>query len=107
MPTLYRVATHTEVYGGDAMEPSPLRVLRALRNLSASELARLADIDRATVRRLERGEHRPQGRTAQKIAAVLSCPAELLFPPVNDETQPGRAGLATTPAGGDGRCAAG
>lgn len=100
MATLHRVVTQAEAYARDKTDSSPLQVIRALLNLSAAELARLADIDRATVRRLERGEHRPQTRTALKIAAVLNCPAELLFP-LNDETQPGRAASRTTSGRGE------
>jgi transcriptional regulator with XRE-family HTH domain len=77
---LQQVVTHVEVY--DGQRPlSALRTLRALKNLSAAELARLADIDRSTVRRLEAGVGQPQAKTARKIAAVLNCPPELLFPP--------------------------
>ena len=111
MLTLHRVVTQIEAYDGHRT-PSALRTVRVLKDLSASEFARLADIDRATVRRLEAGITRPQEKTARKIAAVLGCPAELLFPrdeeartaePLNDEDPAGQRGLAPTSAGvGDG-----
>ena len=90
------VVTRVESYGGERLPPSPLRTLRALNDLSAAELARLADVDRSTVRRLEAGAVHPQAKTARKIAAVLNCPAELLFP--KDEDPAGQQGLATTSA---------
>ena len=89
-------------------------MLRALNGMSASQLARLADVDRSTIRRLEAGIGEPQRRTARKIAAVLNCPVALLFPQnddeartaealMNDEDPAGKQGLAITSAGvGDG-----
>ena len=103
MATLHQLVTRVEPYGGDRSPHSPLRTLRALSNLSAAGLARLADIDRATVRRIEAGAVQPQAKTARKIAAVLGCPVELLFPR-NDEEPAGRRAPVATPAGGDGRC---
>lgn len=97
------VVTRVEEYPEDRRVPAtPLRMLRALNGLSASQLARLADVDRSTIRRLEAGIGEPQRRTARKIAAVLSCPVALLFP-VKDEDPAGQQGLATTSADvGDG-----
>lgn len=83
--TLHRVVTRIEAYGEDRPPSSPIRTLRALRHLSASELARLADVHRATIRRLENDLARPQERTAVKIAAVFGCPVELLFPEAASE----------------------
>ncbi len=57
-----------------------MRMLRLLSGLSVTRLADLADIDRTTVWRLEKGLGHPQSRTADKLAAVLGCPVELLFP---------------------------
>jgi len=102
MATLNQVVTQVQVYDANR-SLTPLRTLRVLSALSARELARLADIDRSTVRRLEAGVGFPQPRTARKIAAVLNCPVDLLFPH-NDEEVAGQRPLATTPAG-QGRCA--
>jgi len=105
MPHLHRVVTQIEEYSRPPA--SPLKTLRALSNLSVTEGSRLADIDRATWRRIESGVCRPQPRTARKIAAVLGCPVELLFP-VNDEEVAGQRPLATAstdaagPRGGGG-----
>jgi len=91
-----RVVTQVEEYGPPRrVRVSPLRTLRAINNLSASQLARLADVDRSTVRRLEDGIGCPQSRTAQKIAAVLGCPVELLFPH-NDNAPAGNGRVVKT-----------
>ena len=95
-----------EYPGHRRLPASPLRTLRAINDLSASRLARLADVDRSTIRRLEAGIGHPHQRTAQKIAAVLNCPAELLFP-LNDVEPAGNRLEVTTSAGvGDGRAEA-
>jgi transcriptional regulator with XRE-family HTH domain len=104
------VVTRFEAYTEHRRIPAtPLRALRALNNLSASKLARLADVDRSTIRRLEAGIGHPQDRTARKIAAVLNCPVGLLFPRdeeartaeplIHDEEAAGQRPLVTTAAG--------
>ena len=85
MATLNQVVTQVQVYDANR-SLTPLRTLRVLSALSARELARLADIDRSTVRRLEAGIGCPQARTARKIAAVLGCPVELLFPEKDEDS---------------------
>jgi len=100
MTDLHRVVTHLEAYSRPPA--SPVKTLRALNDLSVTEGSRLADINRATWRRIESGICRPHPRTARKIAAVLGCPVELLFPE-KDEDPAGQQGPATTPAG-QGRC---
>ena len=102
MSGLDQFAPRCESYAGQRRAPTPLRTLRALSDLSAAGLARQAEVGRSTVRRLERGVGKPQAKTARKIAAVLNCPVELLFP--NDEDPASQQGLATTSAGGVGRC---
>lgn len=62
------------------MPATPLRMVRTAWGLSAHELARLADLDRVTIHRLERSEVTPRKRTVKNLAMVLGCPAELLFP---------------------------
>lgn len=81
--------------------PSPLRLLRAVNGLSASRLAALADIDRSTVWRLEEGIGHPQRRTARKLAAVLNCPVELLFPENDESAPPVNGTLSAQPGDGD------
>ncbi len=86
--------------------PSPLALARFLRGFTQAELAQRASRSEETVRRVEAGGT-PHLRTAQALALALGVEVSTLFPSVKDETQPGRAGLVTTPAGGDGRCDAG
>lgn len=88
MATLNHLVTHVEEYRDHrSPTPSALRTLRAINGLSAARLARLADVDRSTVRRIEEGTVRPQERTAQKLSAVFGCPVDLLFP-TNSEARP-------------------
>ena len=61
--------------------PGTLRMLRILAGLRQADLARKAGCCTNTIARLERGEHRPQLATAQKIAAALNASTEVVFPP--------------------------
>ncbi len=103
-----QVVATVEAYGDERspqLASSPLRLLRAINGLSATRLAVLADVDRSTIWRLEEGIGRPQRRTAEKLAAVLNCPAELLFP--ESEERPAGSPSALQMPAGQGRHASG
>lgn len=71
----------TESYGRGRLSPNyRLRGLRAGAGLTQDELARRADVGRATISRLENGREQPQRRTARRIAAVLRQSPADLFP---------------------------
>jgi len=56
-----------------------LRRMRELRALSQRDLAAKADLNTATVNRIEAGHHKPRPSTIRKLAQVLQVdPAELL-----------------------------
>lgn len=81
MAGIQRIVSTTQAYEGHRPPPqTPLRLLRTVNGLSAARLAQLGDVDRSTIWRLEAGIGKPQKRTARKLAAVLNCPVELLFP---------------------------
>lgn len=65
---------------GSRKVPEALAIYRFIAGLSRQELASGAGVAEATIARLERGERRPQRRTAFAIAAVLGVPAAELFP---------------------------
>jgi putative transcriptional regulator len=96
MAAIQHIVTRAEFYSEHRSPPhTALRTLRVLKGLSASRLAALADVDRSTIARLEQGIGQPQRRTAHKIAAVLGCPVEILFPE-NDAAPAGGPTLVTT-----------
>ena len=76
--------TETEGLGSRRTAP-PLKVFRVARDLTQGELAALAGVSRRTILALEKGQTRPQIKTARAIAHVLSCQAEVLFPPNREE----------------------
>lgn len=55
-----------------------LRNLRRLRALSQDELADAANVGRATISRLERGETNAHGRTLRRLAKALGVGVEEL-----------------------------
>lgn len=63
---------------------SALELYRRARGLTCAQLAELATIHRATVGRIERGEHVPRRATARLLAEVLEVEVEALFPPPGD-----------------------
>lgn len=58
----------------------PLKVFRVAHDLTQGELAALAGVSRRTILALEKGQTRPQIKTARAIAHVLGCRADVLFP---------------------------
>lgn len=65
----------------------PLRVWRARRGLSQTDLARLAGVSRQTVSNLERGETRPMPLVREALADALDIPSEYVM-----ELRDGRLG---------------
>jgi DNA-binding XRE family transcriptional regulator len=79
----------TEMYARRAT--SPLRLFRVAAGLTQAELAERSGIARITVGALERGENSPHLATARRLAGVLGCSAEQLFPNDDDPAStPGR-----------------
>ena len=65
-----------------------LRVLRAERNWSQSELARHLEVSRQTVNAIERGKYDPSLPLAFKIARVFGHPIDDIFIPNFDNGDP-------------------
>lgn len=62
-----------------------LRVLRAEREWSQSDLAARTDVSRQTINALETGKYDPSLPLAFKIAAVFGKPIEEIFDPGDGE----------------------
>ena len=56
-----------------------IRELRAARNMEQAELARLVDVRRETIGRLEKGQYNPSLKLAADIAKVFGLPIEEIF----------------------------
>ncbi len=56
-----------------------LRIARAERGLSQTELAQLAGVSRQTISSIETAEYTPSALLAFKLAAVLGAPVDQLF----------------------------
>ena len=61
------------------MLKTKIRELRMERHMEQSELARLVDVRRETIGRLERGQYNPSLKLAMDIAKVFGCTVEDLF----------------------------
>ena len=68
-------------YGPDPMPlPAPVRVFRQALGLTQRDLADRAGISVGTVRNLETRRHRPNRKTAERVAAVLGVDVPEVFP---------------------------
>jgi DNA-binding XRE family transcriptional regulator len=56
-----------------------LKVLRAERDMSRSELAELVEVNPQTIGALERGDHYPSLDLAFRICSVFGLPVEAVF----------------------------
>ena len=56
-----------------------IRELRAARGMEQGELARLVDVRRETIGRLEKGRYNPSLKLAMDIARVFDLPVEEIF----------------------------
>lgn len=63
-----------------------LRVLRAERRWSQSDLADRLDVSRQTINAIETGKYDPSLTLAFKIAEVFSQPIEKIFLPYSEQT---------------------
>lgn len=61
------------------MLKTKIRELRMERHMEQSELARLVDVRRETIGRLERGQYNPSLKLAMDIAHVFGCTVEDIF----------------------------
>lgn len=61
-----------------------IRELRAIHNMEQGELARLVDVRRETIGRLERGLYNPSLKLAMDIATVFHTTVEDVFTFVDD-----------------------
>ena len=62
-----------------------LRVFRAERNWSQSELASRLRVSRQTVNSIERGKYDPSLRLAFKITKLFGCPIDQIFTPDTED----------------------
>src|ERR687898_467968 len=65
-----------------------IRQLRKERGLSQAKLAVMADMDPATLNRLERGTGNPNLKTLERVAAALEVEVADLFPKVTGRSLP-------------------
>ena len=56
-----------------------IRELRAARGMEQAELARLTDVRRETIGRLEKGQYNPSLKLAMDLAQVFGLPVEEVF----------------------------
>lgn len=56
-----------------------LRVLRAERNLTQGELAKLCNLSRTTINSVENETAMPSGETIKKLSCALNVPASEIF----------------------------
>lgn len=73
------------------MLKTKIRELRMERHMEQSELARLVDVRRETIGRLERGQYNPSLKLAMDIAKVFHTTVEDIFVFTEDPEKKGRA----------------
>ena len=65
--------------GSDAVLETRIRELRLARGMEQAELARLVDVRRETIGRLEKGQYNPSLKLAMDIAEVFGLTVEEVF----------------------------
>ena len=73
------------------MLKTKIRELRMERHMEQSELARLVDVRRETIGRLERGQYNPSLKLAMDIAKVFHTTVEDIFVYTEEPEKKGRA----------------
>ena len=73
------------------MLKTKIRELRMERHMEQSELARLVDVRRETIGRLERGQYNPSLKLAMDIAKVFHTTVEDIFIFTEEPEKKGRA----------------
>ncbi|MFR8530575.1 MAG: helix-turn-helix transcriptional regulator [Anaeromassilibacillus sp.] len=73
------------------MLKTKIRELRMERHMEQSELARLVDVRRETIGRLERGQYNPSLKLAMDIAKVFHTTVEDIFVFTEEPETKGRA----------------
>ena len=73
------------------MLKTKIRELRMERHMEQSELARLVDVRRETIGRLERGQYNPSLKLAMDIAKVFHTTVEDIFVFTDEPEKKGRA----------------
>lgn len=73
------------------MLKTKIRELRMERHMEQSELARLVDVRRETIGRLERGQYNPSLKLAMDIAKVFHTTVEDIFVFAEEPETKGRA----------------
>ena len=73
------------------MLKTKIRELRMERRMEQSELARLVDVRRETIGRLERGQYNPSLKLAMDIAKVFHTTVEDIFVFTEEPETKGRA----------------
>ena len=64
-----------------------IRELRAIHNMEQGELARMVNVRRETIGRLERGQYNPSLKLAMDIAKVFNITVEELFTFIDDPSE--------------------
>jgi len=62
-----------------------IKVLRAEKNISQDDLAKLIDVSRQTINAIENGKFNPSVRLALKMSKVFECSVEEIFQLEEDE----------------------
>ena len=73
------------------MLKTKIRELRMERHMEQSEMARLVDVRRETIGRLERGQYNPSLKLAMDIAKVFHTTVEDIFVFTEEPEKKGRA----------------
>lgn len=62
-----------------------IKILRAEKNISQDDLAKLVDVSRQTINAIENGKFNPSVRLALKMSKVFGCSIEEIFQLEEDE----------------------
>src|SRR5829696_1988031 len=86
--TLAQVIMYTTFKINAEVQMERIRQLRNERGLSQAKLAVMADMDPATLNRLERGTGNPNLKTLERVADVLEVEVADLFPKAPGRSSP-------------------
>ena len=70
---------HNSLLGGGGVNYKKLRIQRIMKDLTQEELAKLANVDRAYISRIETGKITPSLSVLTRIASALECSVKDFF----------------------------